>query len=319
MIKTALQIKTIGNILREKRKELKLEIKQISEITKIRADYLTALEEGNYNTFPSEVYLKGFLKNYAKYLGISTEKALALYRRENERKGGESDLSSISNGLEQKSFVFTPNKVLILIALLSIIIIVVYLSSYIGQVIKKPDLSLTSPVAFNEEGEVSYKTDANFIEITGKVQIGSKLKINDTELKLNNFEEFTKKFDLTEGSNVLVLSAESQFGRIKTITLTVLKEQSITPTPTPTSVIQELSLSIEIVNKDTQLTVFIDGEKRTERLYKVGSTLEFTAKNKIELRCSSITSLKVILNDKDEEIISVISIWELTPEGIIKQ
>ena len=62
IVKTALQIKTIGSILKEKRKEQKLELKQVSDIIKIRVDYLQALEDGNYASFPSEVYLKGFLK-----------------------------------------------------------------------------------------------------------------------------------------------------------------------------------------------------------------------------------------------------------------
>jgi transcriptional regulator with XRE-family HTH domain len=320
MIKTALQIKTIGTILKEKRKELKLELKQIAEITKIRSDYLAALEEGNYAKFPSEVYLKGFLKNYAKFLGISTEKALALYRRENERDDSQTSLSSsLGSHQMEKLLVLTPNRVLTLIAGLAILIIVIYLGSYVGQVLRKPDLKLTSPVAFADEGSVAYKTDANFIEITGTVEIGSKLTINDIELKLNNFEQFTKEFNLVEGINTFVLTAVSQFGREKSITLTIQKEEQPLPTATPTPGVNELQLSVEIVDRDTQITVFIDGEKRTERLYKVGSTLEFTAKEKIELRSSRPASLKVILNSEEQPLESVITIWRITDTGIVKE
>ena len=86
MIKTSFQLRTIGALLKERRKERKLTLGQISEITKIRSEYLKALEESNYDSFPSEVYLKGFLKNYAKFLGINTERALAMYRRERDFK-----------------------------------------------------------------------------------------------------------------------------------------------------------------------------------------------------------------------------------------
>ena len=56
-------------------------------------EYLKALEESNYDSFPSEVYLKGFLKNYAKFLGINTERALAMYRRERDFKKNEPTIS----------------------------------------------------------------------------------------------------------------------------------------------------------------------------------------------------------------------------------
>jgi len=319
MIKTALQIKTIGTILKERRKELKLELKQVSEIIKIRVDYLAALEEGNYAIFPSEVYLKGFLKNYAKYLNISTEKALALYRRENERKENPNSQLVNKENSPGKQFVFTPNKIITIIAALSILAIVLYLGSFVGQVLRKPDLKLTSPVAFEEEGAVSYKTDANNIELAGNVEIGSKLTINETELKLNNFEKFSKEFPLVEGPNTFLIKAVSQFGREKIITLTISKEISLTPTPTITPAIESLKINIEIVDRDTQITLFVDDEKRTERLYKVGSTLEFEAKGKIELRSSRPDSLKVILNGKDEELSSVITVWRITTDGIVKE
>lgn len=317
MIKTALQIKTIGAILKDKRVELKLEIKQISEIIKIRADYLIALEEGNYKIFPSEVYLKGFLKNYAKYLGVGTDKALALYRRENEKKESPNIMTNIeSKNAGRKPFMLTPNKVITMIAAVAIFVIVVYLAGYAGKVLKKPDLKLTSPVAFSEEGSVNYKTDANFIELAGTTEIGSKLTINGTELKLNNFEKFNKEFPLLDGPNSFVLASESQFGRIKTITLNIQKEASAIITPTPANIVKQMDLSIEIVDKDTQLTVFIDDEKRTERLYKVGSTLEFTAVKKIEVRCSKQTSLKVKINEAVQSVDSVISTWELI-DGVV--
>ena len=66
MIKSSFQLKTIGNLLKERRQERNLTLKQISEATKIRSEYLEALEKGDYSVFPSEVYIKGFLKNYAK-------------------------------------------------------------------------------------------------------------------------------------------------------------------------------------------------------------------------------------------------------------
>lgn len=318
MIKTALQIKTIGLLLKEKRKEQKLELKQISEITRISVLYLAALEEGQYNIFQSEVYLKGFLKNYAKYLGINTEKALAMYRRENERKQNEATINMVSK-VKPRNFAitFTPNRVIAAVAIFAIVLIIVYLSSYVGKVLKKPDLALTSPIALNTELEGIYKTDANFIELAGTVELGSKLFINDQELKLNNFEKFSKEFKLEVGQNKFVLKAVSQFGREKSFTITVNKEEVVeTPTPIPTIV--SIALNIEVSTKDANITVFIDGEKKTDRLYKTGSKLDFTATQSIQVKTNQPNSLKIKINDIVQTSGNDVA-WEIQSGQIIKK
>ena len=50
--------------------------------TKIRARYLGALERGDYKELPGAVYTKGFLRNYALYLGLDPEEVLDQWRRE---------------------------------------------------------------------------------------------------------------------------------------------------------------------------------------------------------------------------------------------
>ena len=50
--------------------------------TKIRARYLGALERGEYRELPGSVYTKGFLRNYALYLGLDPDEILVQWRRE---------------------------------------------------------------------------------------------------------------------------------------------------------------------------------------------------------------------------------------------
>src|SRR5919201_1937524 len=50
--------------------------------TKIRARYLSALERGDYRELPGAVYTKGFLRNYAIYLGLDPDDVLEQWRRE---------------------------------------------------------------------------------------------------------------------------------------------------------------------------------------------------------------------------------------------
>jgi len=317
MLKTTLQTKTVGTLLIEKRKERDLEIKDVSLAIKIRSEYLLALEEGKYNVFRSEVYLIGFLKNYAKFLGIDTEKILAMYRRENERKylGEDSIITKPSN--TKLNLILTPNKIVTILAGLAVLLVLIYLGSYVGKVLKKPVISLSSPIVIEQEGEGIYKTDATFIELTGLAEIGSKLTINDQELKLNNFEKFSKEFNLEKGLNTFTIKAENQFGRSAIITLVVTKEESVV-TVTPTPIPLAISVSMEIIKKDTNIIVLVDGEKKTDRIYKVGSFLEFTAFKSFELKTANVTSVSFKLNGSTETI-NQDTVWEIINGEIVKK
>ena len=60
----------IGNSLREARLRKELDFPELEQGTKIRAKYLRALEDENFETLPSSTYVKGFLRSYANYLGL---------------------------------------------------------------------------------------------------------------------------------------------------------------------------------------------------------------------------------------------------------
>ena len=59
--------------------------------TKIRARYLGALERGDYRELPGAVYTKGFLRNYALYLGLDPDEVLVQWRRERGDGGAQSE------------------------------------------------------------------------------------------------------------------------------------------------------------------------------------------------------------------------------------
>lgn len=67
----------LGERLRQAREAKGLTFEQIEEATKIRRRYLQALEDEDYGQFPGEVYIRGFLRNYAQVLGLDPEEILA--------------------------------------------------------------------------------------------------------------------------------------------------------------------------------------------------------------------------------------------------
>jgi cytoskeleton protein RodZ len=60
----------IGNSLREARLRKDLDFPELEQGTKIRAKYLRALEDENFDQLPASTYVKGFLRTYADYLGL---------------------------------------------------------------------------------------------------------------------------------------------------------------------------------------------------------------------------------------------------------
>ena len=55
-------------------------IDEIAQKTRIRASYLKALEEENFRQLPAEVFSRGFLKAYAKYLGLDPDVVIRNYK-----------------------------------------------------------------------------------------------------------------------------------------------------------------------------------------------------------------------------------------------
>ncbi|MFH1994395.1 MAG: helix-turn-helix domain-containing protein [Nitrospinota bacterium] len=63
-------------------RELKgITLRDIANETKISVTYLKAIEEENFSEMPEDVYARGFIKAFAKHLGLNPEEFIASYRR----------------------------------------------------------------------------------------------------------------------------------------------------------------------------------------------------------------------------------------------
>ncbi|KAK3584285.1 hypothetical protein CHS0354_035366 [Potamilus streckersoni] len=71
----------IGQRLKDKREEMGLSYKKVSDVTRISSQYIKNIESGNYKTFPSPVFVKGFLRNYAQLLDLDYQPFLNEYNK----------------------------------------------------------------------------------------------------------------------------------------------------------------------------------------------------------------------------------------------
>ncbi len=69
----------IGERLEEARKRKGVSIREVAETTKIRGDYLLAMEDNSFDIPLPEIYIRGFLRNYARFLNLDSSRLLTDY------------------------------------------------------------------------------------------------------------------------------------------------------------------------------------------------------------------------------------------------
>ena len=75
-------MQTIGEKIEETRKRKGISLSEAAEATKIRRDFLLNIESNKYDYDLPEIYKRGFIKNYAKYLKLNPEKVLSQYQEQ---------------------------------------------------------------------------------------------------------------------------------------------------------------------------------------------------------------------------------------------
>ena len=76
----------LGLWLRRAREAQQLTLDDVEKKLRIRRRYLQALEAGDYSALPGQIQTRGFLRNYARFLGVPPEEALARYEEEDARR-----------------------------------------------------------------------------------------------------------------------------------------------------------------------------------------------------------------------------------------
>ncbi|HEX8637653.1 MAG TPA: helix-turn-helix domain-containing protein [Pyrinomonadaceae bacterium] len=72
---------TLGEKLRQAREERGVTITEVAEQTRISPHYIELIEMDDYRTLPGGIFNKGFIKSYAKYVGVDESEALQDYSR----------------------------------------------------------------------------------------------------------------------------------------------------------------------------------------------------------------------------------------------
>jgi cytoskeletal protein RodZ len=89
---------TVGRLLQKEREEKKVSLESVAQKTRIQLAFLQALEEDAFQLIPSELYVRGFIRSYAKSIHLNPDEILDLYRTQAEPPPTpEREPSSFSN------------------------------------------------------------------------------------------------------------------------------------------------------------------------------------------------------------------------------
>src|SRR5215469_15554018 len=80
----------IGSTLREARMRARIDITEVEAATKIRAKYLRAIENEEWDLLPGPIYVKSFLKTYGDCLGLDSRLLIDEYKRRYEHPDHDS-------------------------------------------------------------------------------------------------------------------------------------------------------------------------------------------------------------------------------------
>jgi cytoskeletal protein RodZ len=118
--------KQIGDLFKSKRQEMNLSLKEVENATSIRMLYLKAIEEGNIDKLLSQIYILGFIKQYAAFLGLDGERIIKDYplilEETGERKKFDYGIGTLEvRNSNSSSGKLLPNTIWIVVGVLALI------------------------------------------------------------------------------------------------------------------------------------------------------------------------------------------------------
>lgn len=200
--------KSIGEILKEKRKEKSLSLEEVKEKTKIPLRHLTALENNDYDFFEGEIYFLNFLKRYSLFLNLDFEFFKKKFQEE------QKILFKKTPPKEKKvawHHFLVPSRFLLNILF---IFVILFFVSFLGFKIKKiftpPEIVILSP----EDNLVTFK---NWIIIKGKTEKETEVVINDQKIFSDENGYFEKIINLQKGLNIIKITASKKYSQKKVV------------------------------------------------------------------------------------------------------
>jgi cytoskeleton protein RodZ len=167
----------IGTTLREARMRARIDISEVETRTKIRAKYLRAIENEEWDLLPGPVYVKSFLRTYAEYLGLDSRALIDDYKRRYERPSDQElrPIATLSRERERAARGPLLPPWAIIAGVLVVVIVVLYVVGTLNTKSKPTNTTGLHPVIHHAHASRHRRTHkakpASTVRSTAKLQL----------------------------------------------------------------------------------------------------------------------------------------------------
>jgi len=284
-------LKIASKLLKTQRESLKLSIREVSIELRLEEKIVRDIEDANFTSFKSYLFLKGYLLNYANLVGVNISLPGVENKTKNSNEDGDAD-KIVKSGKYKKKYLFMIFPVILLILLIYKVQSNDYSISktnYTDDLKSIPGLSLKNikesrpPVEkklLNENGEINAKEDDSHNTVFSDVPIDVLTKdlIDGEESAREDNDIPLKNKSVVKSSNTIIIGVDPE---------------------------------IEAVGK--KLEIFYDGDSWTEiidsygnivffDLVKKGKTLEFNILAPFEILIGNATVVDIKYSNKSVSI-----------------
>jgi len=193
-----------GSYLQSIRLEKKISLEKISEETRIGMSNLQHIEKEDLEALPAEVFVRGFLRSFARAVGADEDEAVRLYQARLNMEHTLADAGSFSG---RSSIKFWRYLVLSVAALLSVMALSIYGVSYfqsqdhMPETAAKQEVSEKPKVTMPQDQKISNFRKGSSTESSKKLVLQI-TAIEDTWIKVIIDNKNPKEYNLSAGEQV---------------------------------------------------------------------------------------------------------------------
>lgn len=297
---------TLGEKLKKIRSEYRISLNEVYKNTKIQVRYLEYLENGEYEKLPPDVYVRGFVRSYAHFLGADENVLVKLYERErNIQKNLKKEHFHQEDPKRKFSlpkFVITPG------ALVGSGIFVLVLGSffYLYREFRAfaavPYLVVVEPA----DGQV---IEGSETYVHGKTDKSVRLFINDQPTLVRDDGSFSERVSLQPGLNTLTIAALNTFEKEERKVVTVQARYEVPQTEavaegdSVATVAEKISVELFVKEEPTRISVKSDGSVVYSGVLAPATNQVFEASEKIEISSEDGGRTFVSFNGGEAEVL----------------
>ncbi len=283
--------RVVGPQLKARRQSLRMSLAQVEVATKIRGKYLIALEAGEYEKLPNDIYSRGFVQNYANHLGLDGTVVAADYALE---RGGIEKGETKGPQLERPAKLVFTGRIVAVIGIVAVVVTVLgYLLWQMSALAGAPRLTITNP-------DQDLTITGSVVEIRGSATPGSDVFIDTSPVLVDTDGNFAEKVAVQDGINEITVLARSKLGKETKITRNILAsipKVELAQAQVPLVVFDGVAVVVS-VKETTSMVVLVDGKEVWRGTVIAGWSRLFTGKDTINITSGNAGATTVQITNK---------------------